>query len=51
MISHQSVVSELTEGIGQAAMLSVMEDIAELTYSHHLTTFVSYHRHSSDPIQ
>jgi hypothetical protein len=27
--------------IGQAAMMGVMEDIAELTYSHALTTFVS----------
>jgi hypothetical protein len=27
--------------IGQAAMMGVMEDIAELTYTHGLTTFVS----------
>lgn len=26
---------------GQAAMLGIMEDIAELTYTHHLMTFVS----------
>jgi hypothetical protein len=27
--------------VGQAAMMGVMEDIAELTYTHGLTTFVS----------
>jgi len=27
--------------VGQAAMMGVMEDIAELTYTHGLATFVS----------
>jgi hypothetical protein len=27
--------------VGQAAMMGVMEDIAELTYTHGLTAFVS----------
>jgi hypothetical protein len=31
----------ITLMVGQAAMMGVMEDIAELTYTHGLTTFVS----------